>query len=179
MINLTGYNDVKASDEDVKRLPNLPCGEYVCKIIGAKNETIKGKDGKNYEMMSVAIDIAEGRYKDYFAEKLKLDQEYYDMPKWKAVLRFFVINKFSGKVDKKFKKFLEDVAASNENFKVEGEKFDEKSLRGKKVGVVFEENVFEKDGRQLSFIAPTKTKFVEEILQLDEAEDSLNDEVDF
>ena len=164
MLNLTGYNDVKAADSDAQKLPNLPCGEYICKIVGAKAETIKGKDGNSYDMLNVAVDIDEGKFKGYFAQRFKADKDYYDEPKWKAVIRFFVINKFSGKVDKRFKKFLEDVAFSNKDYKFDTDKFDEKTLKGKIVGVIFDENKFEKDGRQFSFVQPTRTKPAENII---------------
>ena len=62
------WDSVEAITGEYKK---LPAGGYVCSIVRA--ECTKSKNGK--EMLKLAIDIAEGEYKDFYLNQYLQEQE--------------------------------------------------------------------------------------------------------
>ena len=122
--------------------PRLPAGGYICKIIGAKVE----KSKKGNDMLVLALDIAEGDYKEFykkqFDERAKTASP--DKPaKYpnNAVLRAVLqgenwINRFKG--------IITAIENSNEGFSWKSCNKDESKLKGLTVGAIFREEEYEK-----------------------------------
>lgn len=110
----------------------LPANAYVCKIMAAKCVTTKSGS----EMLEVSIDILEGEYKDYFANDYRNNAN--ENKRWKGVLRLFVPmddgSDRDAKTKRSFKAFTNHVEEANNGYKWE---WDESTLKGKTVGVMF------------------------------------------
>lgn len=137
-----GYDEAQAFGE----FETLPAGGYVCIIKKAVSE--KSQNGKEY--LKLAIDILEGKFKDFY--KRKFDNDMREDKKWSGVWTVFTEGYNPGTTNPKFKGLITSVEASNSNFKFD---FDEKKLEGKKVGIVFREEEFEGfDGQVHTAVKP-------------------------
>lgn len=125
----------------------VEAGGYICKIVNAKTE----KSQAGNEMLVLAIDIAEGEHQGYFKrrydELVKQCTDPSKMPKYpnNAVHRIMVLDK-EGKCNRFFKGFGTIIEESNQNYKWTG---DEKSLKDKKIGVVFGEEEYQGNNGQI------------------------------
>lgn len=124
-----GYDEAQAFGE----FETLPAGGYKCIIKKVACE--KTQAGKEY--LKLAIDILEGEFKDFFQKKF--DNDTREEKKWSGVWTVFTEGFNPGTTNPKFKGLITSVEASNPNFKFN---FDEKTLEGKKVGIVFREEDF-------------------------------------
>lgn len=105
----------------------LPPDGYVCKVLDAVES--RTKTGK--PLLVLTLDIAEGKYKDFF--KGNLD---------KAPKMFQLIYSKDGSISPFFKGLLTNFERSNPTLKVVGDYFDEKILVGMFIGVIFGEEDF-------------------------------------
>lgn len=122
--------------------PKLPAGGYICKIIGAKVE----KSKKGNDMLVLALDIAEGDYKEFYKKQYdeRAKTATPDKPaKYpnNAVLRAVLqgenwINRFKG--------IITAIENSNEGFNWKNCKGDETKLKDLIVGAIFREEEYEK-----------------------------------
>ena len=119
----------------------LPPGGYVCKIMEVK-ETLSQSTAR--EMLVISIDIAEGEYKGYYADKYRAKQG--ENKVWEG--RVFQLTKDKdGKTSKGFKTFVTAVRESNPGFEPawsNDTKVFENSFKGKLVGGVFRREEYEK-----------------------------------
>lgn len=122
--------------------PKLPAGGYICKIIGSKVE----KSKKGNDMLVLALDIAEGVYKEFYKKQYdeKVKTATPDKPaKYpnNAVLRAVLegenwINRFKG--------IITAIENSNEGFNWKSCNGDESKLKDLIVGAIFREEEYEK-----------------------------------
>lgn len=126
-----GYDEAQAFGE----FETLPAGGYKCIIKKVACET--ASNGK--EFLKLAIDIAEGEYKDFFKKKFDSDTRVTDK-KWSGVWTVFIEGYNPGTTNPKFKGLITSVEASNNGFKFDFAK--EQDLTNKKVGLVFREEEF-------------------------------------
>ncbi len=125
-----GYEEVQAFGDFVK----LPKGGYVCKIM-------KMEEGKSQssgaDMLIIYLDIADGEYQGYFAERYRQDTR--QGRKWGCIYRQLIIDSTTGNTNPRFKALMTAIEESNPGFVVDktwGADFC-KFYKDKLVGFVF------------------------------------------
>jgi hypothetical protein len=118
----------------------LPAGGYVCEIIGA-NE-VNTNWGSRLE---IGIEITEGDYQGHFGRDFAAQNR---DAKWKGIMRLSIPredgdDKYEFFVGL-FKAAMEAVEESNTGYQWD---WNEKNLKGKKVGVIFQEREWEYNGK--------------------------------
>lgn len=148
MKRLTGIKDVQEAGDFTRPV----AGGYVCKITKAENDEDK-------EYLKLEYDIAEGEFKDYYKE---LDEK-----KGYWLGRF--IKSYKEKALPFFKSFCTAVTESNDKYIFDGDEHcDERTLVGKKIGLVLgEEDYVKSDGSLGSRLYVAQTLSVERILKGD------------
>lgn len=117
--------------------PKLPLGAYVCKI--KRGEVRQNKYGST---LNVLFDICEGDYTGFFMEEFKtntmMDKKY------KGILRQFLPKNDGSDKDEftksSLKSFVNAVESSNPGYKWD---WNEESLAGKIVGIIFRKEEWE------------------------------------
>jgi hypothetical protein len=126
----------------------LPSGAYVAVIKGAKVENNNGN-----EALVLAVDVAEGEYKDFFAKRFAADkqsaqQNNNNQPvKWKGTYRMPIPRDGVSEDAWKLRNLSNGIAAiqmSNENY-LWG--WDENTLNGKLVGINVRDREWEWEGK--------------------------------
>lgn len=134
-----GWEDVKAAKTG--SYEKLPAGGYEAKIISA-HLTPNSDDTQRLE---IAVDITAGEFKDYF--KKQFDSSTFEGKKWKGVARFFLPVEDGSKKDNFKKRLLkamtEALEFSNANYKWD---WDEKKLKGLKVGIMVRDKEYDYQG---------------------------------
>lgn len=123
----------------------LPKGGYVCRILDAKEVTYNGKNG-DFSKLEIAIDISEGEYKDFYQNDFAMNPNV--DKKWRGVYRIYCPKDDGSKQDEwtksKFKAMTHAIEDSNAGYHWD---WNEKGLKGKRVGAIFRSEEWEKDGR--------------------------------
>lgn len=125
----------------------LPVGAYEVEIIRAEEQT----GSKNSCALCLLFEISDGEYKGFFHNKFDSDRKSFpDKAKYKGVLRVWYPN--GGEYDesnkKRLKTTLERIKKSN-NLNVDFSKeWDGEALKGCKVGMIFQEQEYDYEGRQ-------------------------------
>ena len=134
------YSDFKAERSSSGR-ETLPAGGYVCKIVSAKVE--KNDWG---ETLMIAHDVSEGDYAGIF--KRDYDNNEREDKKWRGTFRINLPNDDGTEQDnwkkKKFNTFIWSVEESNLGYTWA---WDEKTLKGKGVGLIYRNKEWEMNGR--------------------------------
>lgn len=151
----------KPNDYDkVQKLTDggLPAGGYICRIVRV-TETVSKNSGR--EMLKVALDIDEGEYAGYYADRYDRDSRM--ERKWPCIFYQLTQNK-DGDTSRGLKTFCEDVKESNGMDELPwGAGFCE-GLRGKLIGVVFGREQYQRQDGQLGMSTkPRSWKTVDEI----------------
>lgn len=158
MKKFNNWENVKAASEFVP----LPAGGYIVELKNAKVKEYKNQNGDAFERFEIAIDIAEGEFKDYYANDY-CNQTNEDK-KWKGVLRLYMPKEDGSEQDEwtksRFKSFIEAVEDSNPGFHWD---WDESKLRGKKIGCLFRLEEWEYNGKTGKKAQPFKAVSVEKI----------------
>ena len=158
MKKFNNWENVKAASEFVP----LPAGGYIVELKNAKVKEYKNQNGDAFERFEIAIDIAEGEFKDYYANDY-CNQTNEDK-KWKGVLRLYMPKEEGSEQDEwtksRFKSFIEAVEDSNPGFHWD---WDESKLRGKKIGCLFRLEEWEYNGKTGKKAQPFKAVSVEKI----------------
>ena len=120
----------------------LPAGGYVCNILSARVES-----GEWGDTLVIAHDVCEGEYKDIF--KRDYENNPRDDKKWRGTFRLR-LPKDDGTEQDGWKKrnlsnFLWAVEQSNPGFTFD---WDEKKLKGKKIGLVYRNKEWEYNGNR-------------------------------
>ena len=137
-----GYDEAKSSSYKSKK---LPAGAYEVEIL---NAAVREEYG--IEKLILQIDIASGDYKGYF--KSNYDYQFKNprkgqTAKWKGIFR----QGTSGKYLDYFKSLIKIIEDSNDGYKFD---FDEKTLKSKKLGMIFKDkSFFNDDGDEIHYIA--------------------------
>lgn len=111
-----------------------PAGPYICKITAVE-------DVEEKEYLKVSFDITEGEYKGYYAKGRE------EHPDWEWFGSY--CKSYKTKALPMFKRFCSAVTKSNDGYTFDGgaANSDEKSLIGKKLGLLFrEEEYYSNDG---------------------------------
>lgn len=136
---------MKRFDVEIKRSGSagdpLPAGGYVAKIMNA--------EVKEYtwgEVLVISFDIAEGEYKEFFAKQYRDNTN--EDKKWKGNFRLTVPQEGNRWYDSQKRSFGNCIACIEESNSGYHWNWDEKSLLGKLVGVLFRNYEYDIDGRQ-------------------------------
>jgi hypothetical protein len=120
----------------------LPSGGYVCEIKQA--EEIQNQRGGS--RLEISVDIAEGDYKGYFANLYKADTR--EDKKWRGTFRLRLPKDDGSEQDAWKKRSLGNtiwaLEQSNPGFSWD---WDEKKLKGKKIGLLYRNKEWEMNGR--------------------------------
>lgn len=158
MKKFNNWENVKTASEFVP----LPAGGYIVELRNAKIKEYKNRDGDTFERFEIALDIAEGEFKDYYAKEF-CNQTNEDK-KWKGVLRLYMPKEDGSEQDEwsksSFKSLIEAVEESNPGFHWD---WDESKLRGKKIGCLFRLEEWEYNGKTGKKAQPFKAVSVEKI----------------
>lgn len=128
MERFEGYENIQVSEGSKK----LPAGGYKCTIKNVKVEP--WTNGRQGSSLVLAIDIVEGEYKDHFKKQFDAQTQ---NKKWPCTYRTEApTNTSSEKSKEMFKRLITSIERSNPGFNWD---WDEKKLKGKKVGIVFGE----------------------------------------
>jgi hypothetical protein len=119
----------------------LPAGGYVAKILGAEVKEYEWGD-----VLIISFDIAEGDYKGYFANRWKADENSDFERKWKGIYRLNIPSDKSRYPDsdkRNFNNCMWAVETSNKGYTWG---WDESTLKGKMIGVLFSNREWEMNG---------------------------------
>lgn len=123
--------------------PALPTGGYVAKIMAAEEVHYDG----GYSKLLVSIDIAEGEYANYYADRYRSESNNPDR-RWKGVVRLSVPTddgtEQDGWTKRSFKTAVEAIEASNSGYHWD---WNEAALKGKTVGVLVRQKEWDYDGK--------------------------------
>lgn len=121
--------------------PKLPLGAYVCRI---RKAVVQCNDFD--EQLCLLFDIAEGEFKGFFDDDFKANNR--ADKKWKGVLRQFLPRDDGSDKDEwaksSFKGMITSFEKSNAGYVWN---WDENSLAGKYVGILFRNEEWEYDGK--------------------------------
>lgn len=134
------YSDVKAERSSGGR-EMLPAGGYVCQIMSAKIETNDWGD-----TLVIAHDVCEGDYAGIF--KRDYENNTMDNKKWRGTFRLRLPKDDGTEQDTWKKRSLGNtiwaIEQSNPGFTWD---WDEKKLKGKKIGLLYRNKEWEMNGR--------------------------------
>ena len=135
------YTDNFKAEEGAQKLPPLPVGAYVGKILGVKLD-FNGND----QVITLQIDVAEGEYKDYYRRQYESQKGGRFEPKYKGTYRLTAPgqdSKYYDAQDRSFRTGIWALENSNPGFVWA---WDENALKGKQVGFVVRERDWEMNG---------------------------------
>lgn len=119
----------------------IPAGNYVAKILDAK----EAENSAGNSNLVIRFDIAEGEYKDFFQRDY--DNNPAEDKKWRGIMRLPIPKDESEGEAWKMRTFGNNiwaVEASNSGYRWD---WDEKTLKGKLVGVMIRNKEWEMNGR--------------------------------
>ena len=151
---IPGWEQAASFEDGVER---IPAGGHVCRIVTARVETIDNGS----EKLSMALEIEDGSPLDgvcrrMFAAKSASNPN----AKWPCVLGQFLTDR-DGQCSPYFKGLIKCVEKSNPGYQWA---WDEKSLKGKLIGVIFrEEEYIANDGTVRTIARPAFARSVERI----------------
>jgi len=126
------WENVKATAPSM----SLPKGAYAIKIMGAKEEIYKDKSGREFSKLAISFDIAEGEYKDFYANQWRSQTQ--EDKKWKGVYRIYCPKDDGTPEDARtqsnFKAFIDSVEGSNSGYHWD---WNPNTLKDKAVGCIF------------------------------------------
>jgi len=147
------WNDVREFTER----PKLPLDAYVCKI--AKAVVQQNSYG---EQLCVLFDISEGEHSGFFKAEFAANTA--DNKKWKGVLRLWLPRDNGDEKDEVTKRvlkgFVTSVEKSNPGY---AWNWDEASLGGKSVGVLFRNEEWDYDGKHGWAVRPFRAMSVDTV----------------
>lgn len=118
---------------------SLTPGGHIARILGMKQEAARNT-GK--PMLVVSFDIEEGSEYDGFFKQAHTEKKKFDQnAKWQGVIRYMLYAKDGMSTNSFFKGFISSVEESNPGWNWN---WDERSVTGKLVGLVFGEEEYRK-----------------------------------
>lgn len=151
---INGYNEVTPYDGSTERLSP---GGHICKVMEVRPD----KDSKGNDRLLIALEIAEGsKYDGLYARRYKSLKSDNPNAKWPCVVRQYLLDQ-DGMCSPYFKGFIKSVEDSNDRYKWN---WDEKTLAGRYVGVIFREEEFvNNNGEVRSTVKPIWFRSVQTI----------------
>lgn len=132
-----GYEETKTLTQQER----LPVGAYVLKILKAEELTYSWGN-----VLLLSFDIAEGEYKDFYADNYRNQQQ--EDKKWKGTFRINVPKDDNSEQDAwtktRFKTCMAAIEESNKNYSWD---WDETKLKGKLVGALFNNKEYDYNGK--------------------------------
>lgn len=117
----------------------LPAGGYVAKILDAEE-----KEYSCGSVLVISFDILEGEFKDFFKQNYKANTR--EDKKWKGVYRLTVPQESNQWYDSQKRTFGNAIACIEESNNGYHWNWDEKTLKGKTVGVLFRNFEYDVEG---------------------------------
>ena len=138
MINRpNNWNDVRMFEDR----PKLPVGAYVCRIKQAVVQT-----NEYGEKLCLLFDIAEGEHAGYYQQDF--DGNKAEDKKWKGVIRYWLPKDDGSQKDEWTKSALKGMTTAIENSNPGYTwNWDEKSLAGKLVGIMYRNEEYDYKGK--------------------------------
>ena len=137
MQKIDGWDNIQAPRE----FEPLPLGAYVMRVMKAEFVT-----GTGYEALDISLDVAEGEYKDYYANDYRAQTG--DNKRWRGVLRLFLPKCDGSEKDEwtksRLKGAIAAIEASNNGYKWA---WDESTLKGKTVGCLYRNEEWSYNGK--------------------------------
>lgn len=119
----------------------LPVGAYVCKI---KQAVVKNTQWG--DQLNILYDIEDGEYAGFYAKDFESQQS--ENKKWKGIIRYFLPTEDGSEKDgytkRRLKGFITAVEQSNMGFTFN---WDERTLAGKLVGIIYQNREWEYNGK--------------------------------
>ena len=138
---INNWDEVQASTDEFKKLPP---GGYICAILSAEDVPKK-------EYIKIVYDIAAGEYADYYSDDWGKDN----------LWAHTIYRSYKESAAGMFKAFINAIEESNKGYKWN---FDEKTLKGKLIGIVLgEEEYIGNDGSVKTRLKDRSTKSVRDI----------------
>lgn len=120
---------------------HLPAGGYVAEILGAEEISYSWGD-----VILISFDICEGEHEDFFATDFRSQDR--EDKKWKGTYRLSIPKDDGSEKDgwtkRTFGNAIWSIEQSNPGYHFN---WDERTFKGKKVGVLFRNREWEMDGR--------------------------------
>lgn len=133
---LTGFDKAKVIRGESSQLPK---GGYIVRIMDCK-EIMGEKNSKRYSYLAFSFDVAEGEYQNHFTNIYQSSQD--ENKKWKGILNVFIPQEGDIYYEdnlSRFKTMTANFEDSNEGYQWN---WDEKTLKGKAIGVIYGEKEF-------------------------------------
>ncbi len=131
------WNEVKELSERAK----LPLGAYVCQV-----KQCRVQDNYYGFQLAILFDIQEGEYKGFYADDYAANTQ--QDKKWKGVLRIWLPKDDGSDKDELTKSILKGMVTAFENSNLGFTwNWNEKSLEGKQIGILFRNEEWEYDGK--------------------------------
>lgn len=147
------WNEVKEFTDR----PKLPLGAYVCKV----KKAVVQNNGYG-DQLCILFDIAEGEHKGFYAEEFKLNTQ--QDKKWKGVLRVWIPKDDGSEKDEWTKSAFKGVVTSFEKSNPGYQwNWDENSLAGKMIGVLFRDEEWEYNGKRGWAVRPFRAMSVDTV----------------
>ena len=147
------WNEVKEFNDRQK----LPLGAYVCKV---KRSAVQANEFG--EQLCIVFDIVEGEFSGFFNDDFKNNNS--ENKKWKGVLRMFIPKDDGSEKDewtkRSFKGMVTAFEKSNPGYKWN---WDEASLTGKLIGILFRNEEWEYDGKTGWTVRPFRAISVDSV----------------
>lgn len=148
MEKLKGFETAKIITGESTQLPK---GGYIVKIMDCNEE----KTESGYSYLNFAFDVIEGDFKGHFTKIYKDSAD--ENKKWKGTYRVFIPsegNQYYEDNLNRFKTMITNFEESNKGFHWD---WDETKLKNKIIGVVYGEEEFRPEGKDILTI--TKAKY--------------------
>ena len=141
------WNEVKEFSDRAK----LPLGAYVCQV-----KQCRVLDNDYGSQLAILFDISEGEYKGFFADEFAANQQ--QDKKWKGVLRVWLPKDDGSDKDELTKSILKGMVTAFENSNLGYTwNWNEKSLEGKQIGILFRNEEWEYDGKSGWAVRPFRS----------------------
>ena len=153
IIRPNNWNEVKEFSDRQK----LPLGAYVCKV-----KQVSIQRNEYGEQLCILFDIAEGEFSGFYNEEYKSNTR--DDKKWKGVLRQFIPKDDGSEKDEwtksSFKGMTTSFEKSNPGYVWN---WDERTLAGKLVGILFRNEEWEYEGKTGWAVRPYRAISVDSV----------------
>lgn len=143
--------------QEFSERPKLPLGAYVCKV---RKAVVQNSD--HGQQLCILFDIAEGEYSGFYRKSWEADIS--EEKKWKGVLRQFLPREDGSEKDEWTKSSLKGLVTSFEKSNPGYRwNWDENSLAGKMIGIVFRNEEWEYDGKTGWTVRPFRAASVDSV----------------
>ena len=136
--------------QEIGERKTLPLGAYVCKV-----KQVRVQDNSYGSQLALLFDIAEGEYAGYYNQEYNANTS--DNKKWKGLLRVWLPKDDGSEKDELtkriFKGFVTAFERSNPGYRWD---WNENSLAGKTIGVMYRNEEWDYEGKHGWAVRPFK-----------------------